>query len=117
MSARALLPGENVPGECVDLGLLSVADQLEAEDLLYGLQQGVVVVRHCADRAGLDEGGQGDRADAATARSKQAGLVRIRVRRIVVAETVLLAAAGGSVLIVARLVERDEDQPALLVRG
>ena len=116
MKPRALLLGEDVLPESVDLGLLSVADQLEAEDLLYGLEQRVVVVVRRAHGAGLDEGGQGDRADAATAGPPQARLVRIRVGRVVVAEAVLLAAACGGVLVVARLVERDEDGEAI-IRG
>jgi hypothetical protein len=39
----------------------------QAEDVLHGAQQRVVVGVHGADGAGPDQGGQQDRADAAAA--------------------------------------------------
>ena len=60
---------EHVRAEGPDLRHGGVAEVRQAEDVLDGAQQGVVVVGDGADRARLDQRGQQDRADAAAAAS------------------------------------------------
>jgi hypothetical protein len=102
----------DVAPERAHLRLLRVAQVGQPEQVLDTAQQRVVVVGHLADRARPDELRQQHGADPAAARPVQARLVDVRVRRVVEAQAVLLAAARGRVRVIARLVEGDHDEPA-----
>ena len=105
----------DVRSERLDLGLLRITQMRQAEDVLDRARLGIVVVRMVADCSRPDEPRQDHRPDTSTARTIQADLVHIRVRGIVEAEAVDLAAACAGVRVVAGLVEHDQDHPVALV--